>query len=89
VNEQIKKRALDIAKEGFRVFVPDLYRGVVTDKQEHAAHLLTGLDWPGAIQDITAAAKFARSQGACGRGRGARGAGAGAGRGAGRGARCG
>jgi hypothetical protein len=41
----------------YRVLVPDLYRGKVGVDAEEASHLMTSLDWAGAIQDISAAAE--------------------------------
>jgi len=58
VNDQIKERAEEFYAAGFSAVVPDLYRGKVATDHEEAGHLMNGLDWPGAIQDIRAAAKF-------------------------------
>lgn len=35
-----------------------LYRGKVTLDEAEAQHLLGGLDWPGAVKDIEASAKW-------------------------------
>lgn len=55
MNESICQLADEFAFEGFKVLVPDLYRGKVAKDGEEAGHLLEGLDWPGAIEDIRAA----------------------------------
>jgi hypothetical protein len=36
---------------------------IVTDDREQAGHLLAGLDFPGAVQDIRGAVKFLLSKG--------------------------
>ena len=64
MNEQIKTAAHDIGMLGnFVTLVPDLYRGKVADDREEAGHLMSGLDWPGAVSDIKGAAKFLLSKG--------------------------
>ena len=64
MNEQIKKEAQDIGELGnFVTLVPDLYRGKVADDREEAGHLMTGLDWQGAVSDIKGAAEFLISKG--------------------------
>ncbi|WAR14855.1 DLHH-like protein [Mya arenaria] len=35
--------------DGFATLVPDLYRGKITKDYEEAGHLMSGLDWPGAV----------------------------------------
>ena len=53
-----------VANEGkLTVVVPDFYRGKVTSDYEETGHLMSGLDWPGALQDIAGAAKFLKSKG--------------------------
>ena len=53
-----------VANEGkLTVVVPDFYRGKVTSDYEEAGHLMSGLDWSGALQDIAGAAKFLKSKG--------------------------
>ncbi|HVA34088.1 MAG TPA: alpha/beta fold hydrolase [Candidatus Baltobacteraceae bacterium] len=57
LNEQIKETADRLASEGFRVVVPDLYRGQVADTRERAGHLSQGLDFgDAATQDARGAA---------------------------------
>ena len=53
-----------VANEGkLTVVVPDFYRGKVTSDYEEAGHLMSGLDWSGALQDIAGAATFLKSKG--------------------------
>jgi carboxymethylenebutenolidase len=47
----------------FLTVVPDLYRGEVATDHERAGHLMSGLDWPGAVQDIQGAANYLKSRG--------------------------
>ena len=64
MNEQIKKEAKDIGEMGnFVTLVPDLYRGKVADDREEAGHLITGLDWTGAVADIKGAAQYLLDKG--------------------------
>jgi len=45
------------------VVLPDLYRGKLGSEAEEAQHLMSNLDWPGAIQDIISCAAFLKEQG--------------------------
>ncbi|XP_050412835.2 protein usf isoform X1 [Patella vulgata] len=64
VNKQIQDEAADIARRGeFSAICPDLYRGSLATNNEEAGHLMENLDWPGAIKDIEACAKFLLSKG--------------------------
>jgi hypothetical protein len=47
----------------YRVLVPDLYRGKLGVDAEEASHLMTNLDWAGAVQDIGAAADMLAEDG--------------------------
>ncbi len=47
----------------YRVLVPDLYRGKLGVDAEEASHLMTNLDWAGAVQDISAAADLLAEDG--------------------------
>ncbi|KAL4461616.1 hypothetical protein ABPG74_016240 [Tetrahymena malaccensis] len=58
MNESICLLADEFAHQGFKVLVPDLYRGKVAKSHEEAGHLLTGLDWKGAIEDIANALQY-------------------------------
>ena len=55
LNEQIKKTGDRFAAAGFRVLVPDLYRGKLAKDANEANHLMSDLDWAGAVQDIAGA----------------------------------
>lgn len=55
LNDQIKKTADRFAEAGFRALVPDLYRGKVTTDADEANHMMTNLDWAGAVTDIAGA----------------------------------
>ena len=60
VNDQIRGVADRLCKAGYRVIVPDLYRGKVADLDvKEAEHLMTGLDFAdAATQDIRGAVQF-------------------------------
>ena len=60
VNDQIRGVADRLCKAGYRVVVPDLYRGKVSDLDvKEAEHLMTGLDFgDAATQDIRGAVQF-------------------------------
>jgi carboxymethylenebutenolidase len=65
LNEQIRETADRLAGDGFRVLVPDLYRGLVADNREQAGHLMQGLDFgDAATQDAPGAEAFLRERGA-------------------------
>lgn len=64
LNESIVITADRIAEGGFQIIAPDIYRGKVAKNTEEAGHLLTGLDWEGAIKDIRGAQQFLREKGA-------------------------
>ena len=55
LNAQIKQTADRFAAAGFRVVVPDLYRGKVTTVADEANHLMSELDWAGAVMDVAGA----------------------------------
>lgn len=63
LNNQIKKMADRFAKEGFVSLSPDFYRGQVATKPDEASHLMNGLDWPRAVEDIKQGALYLKSQG--------------------------
>ena len=59
MNEVIIDEAADISERGNLVtLVPDLYRGKIATDHETAGHYMSDLDWSGAVQDISAAAKY-------------------------------
>lgn len=58
LNEQIKATADRLAAQGFRVLVPDLYRGKLAADGEEANHLMSGLDFVDACdQDLAGAVR--------------------------------
>jgi hypothetical protein len=56
ITPEIQGQAEKIASQGYRVIVPDLYRGKLGVDAEEASHLMDNLDWAGAIEDIRATA---------------------------------
>jgi len=59
LNDQIKKTADRLAAPGYRVLVPDLYRGKVAKASDEANHLMANLDFPDAAeQDIRGATQY-------------------------------
>lgn len=53
LNDQIKGLADRLAGEGFRVLVPDLYRGKLATDADEAGHMMNGLDFlDAATQDV-------------------------------------
>jgi len=58
LNKQIKDKASDFAKQGIITIVPDLYRGKVAIDREEANHLMSELDWMGAIDDVRGAINY-------------------------------
>lgn len=63
LNDQIKKTADRFAQAGFRALVPDLYRGKVAKDADEANHLMTHLDWAGAVADIAGAVSYLKAGG--------------------------
>lgn len=64
LNDQIKGVARRYAEAGYRVLVPDLYRGAVTVEAKEAEHLMTGLNFGDAAgQDVRGAAQHLRGLG--------------------------
>lgn len=53
------------AAAGFVALAPDLYHGKSTVDAEEASHLMKGLDWARAAQEIAGAAQHLRSQEGC------------------------
>lgn len=51
MNLSIQKAAERFAVGGFKVLVPDLYRGKVAIDHEEAGHLMNGLNWDQAVAD--------------------------------------
>lgn len=64
LNDQIKGVARAYAEAGFRVLVPDLYRGKSTVEAEEASHLMGGLNFgDAASQDIRGAVQHLKALG--------------------------
>jgi carboxymethylenebutenolidase len=59
MNEQIQDQGAKLGREGqMTVLVCDMYRGKVAIDREQAGHYMHGLDWDGAVQDISGAANY-------------------------------
>lgn len=64
VNEQIIDTAERLSSAGFRVLIPDLFRGRVAGTNDEASHLMEGLDFAdAAMQDAPGAAAYLRAAG--------------------------
>lgn len=63
VTDQILEHAGRVASSGFRVIVPDLYKGKVGVDAEEAHHLMSSLDFPTAIAEVGHAAAFLKAEG--------------------------
>jgi carboxymethylenebutenolidase len=63
VTQEVQFQAQKIADQGYRVLVPDLYRGKVGVDAEEASHLMSNLDWLGAVEDIRAASVTLAAEG--------------------------
>jgi carboxymethylenebutenolidase len=64
LNDQIKGVADRLAAAGYRVLVPDLYRGKVAVEAKEAEHLMTGLNFgDAASQDVRGAVQYLKSSG--------------------------
>jgi carboxymethylenebutenolidase len=64
LNDQIRGVAQRLAQAGYRVVVPDLYRGKSTVEAEEAHHLMTGLNFgEAASQDVRGAVQWLKQGG--------------------------
>ncbi|KAK8958710.1 hypothetical protein KSP40_PGU021247 [Platanthera guangdongensis] len=65
VDFEVKNHAQKIANlaPGYRALIPDLYRGKVGLDVAEAQHLLDSLNWPAAVEDIRASAKWLKENG--------------------------
>jgi len=62
LNDWVKDQARALAKEGYVALAVDLYRGKVTDKQEEAHQLMSGLPPDRAMRDLKAAFNYLASR---------------------------
>lgn len=60
---QIEAHALKMVEAGYRVLVPDIYKGKVGVDAEEAHHLMSELDFPGAVAEISVAAAYLKQEG--------------------------
>lgn len=58
-----QQAALFAERGGFRVLVPDIYKGKIGVNREEASHLLTSLDYHLAVQEICHAVAYLQSTG--------------------------
>lgn len=63
VTDQVLDHAGRVASTGFRVLVPDLYKGKVGLDAEEASHLMGALDFTKAIGEISDAAAHLKAEG--------------------------
>ena len=64
VNKTMALLADRYAREGgFRAICVDVYRGEIATDMENANHLMSNLNWMGALKDIQGAAAYLRSNG--------------------------
>lgn len=62
-NKSINTTAEIFAKQGLQVIVPDIYRGETAIDREHAGHLMNGLNFKSAVQDIIGCVRFLKTKG--------------------------
>ena len=58
----VKDQARALAREGYAALAVDLYRGKVTDKQEEAHQLMSGMPQDRAMRDLKAAVAFLKAR---------------------------
>jgi carboxymethylenebutenolidase len=58
----VKDQARALAREGYAALAVDLYRGKVTDKQEEAHQLMSGMPQDRAMRDLKAAFAYLKSR---------------------------
>ena len=64
LNDQIRGVCDRFAAAGFNALAPDLYKGRVTASPDEANHLMTGLDWVGATEQVVrGAVQYLKSRG--------------------------
>ncbi|KAJ8600281.1 hypothetical protein CTAYLR_000657 [Chrysophaeum taylorii] len=60
---QVEAHAEKIAAMGYRVLVPDIYKGASTVEAEEAHHMMANLDFPNAIREIAQGAAWLKEEG--------------------------
>lgn len=64
INDEIKETANRLCKDGFRVLIPDLFRGRVAATGDEANHMMQGLDFgDAATQDVRGAVDYLKQNG--------------------------
>ena len=63
VTDQIKVHALKVAAKGYRVLIPDLYKGKIGVDAEEAHHMMSTLDFENALAEIDACANCLKDEG--------------------------
>src|SRR5262245_5165210 len=61
----IKDIVARLAREGYTALAPDLYHGKATVEAEEASHLMQGLDWGQAANEMAGAVRYLREQEHC------------------------
>lgn len=54
----IKAHAEKIANHGYYCLIPDIYHGKLGVDKEEASHLMSNLDWPRAVGELTEAVEY-------------------------------
>ncbi|KAL6752126.1 dienelactone hydrolase [Haematococcus lacustris] len=63
VTDTIKTQAALLAAQGFRVLIPDLYKGKIGVNAEEASHMMGNLDFGNAVKEIGEAAAYLKDTG--------------------------
>ena len=63
LTDLIKSHAEAVVAQGYRVAVPDIYKGAVGVDAEEASHLMGNLDFPGAVAEIGELSATLRAEG--------------------------
>ena len=63
VDRGTMQKALRLAQHGYRVLIPDIYKGKKGVNAEEASHLMGELDFPKAIEEIGIAAQYLKKTG--------------------------
>lgn len=63
VTDTVKAHASKIADEGYRVLIPDIYKGKLGVDKEEASHLMSNLDFVNAVAEVSEAAAFLKAEG--------------------------